>query len=73
LTDAIVTRVDALRLKQIFSELPRLGAAILWAISRDEAMVVEHLVSVRTGDAGRSPSTSEGRTRERFPIFLSCV
>ena len=28
-------------------EYPRLGAAILWAASRDEAMVVEHLVNVR--------------------------
>ena len=26
--------------------MPRLGAAILWAASRDEAMVVEHLVSI---------------------------
>ena len=26
--------------------LPRLGAAILWAASRDEAMVVEHLVGI---------------------------
>jgi CRP-like cAMP-binding protein len=46
LTDAVVTRVDAVRMKQIFSELPRLGMAILWATSRDEAMVVEHLVNV---------------------------
>jgi CRP-like cAMP-binding protein len=46
LTDAVVTRVDAASMKQIFSELPRLGAAILWATSRDEAMVVEHLVSI---------------------------
>jgi CRP-like cAMP-binding protein len=46
LTDAIVTRVDAFSMKQIFNELPRLGAAILWATSRDEAMVVEHLVSL---------------------------
>ena len=28
------------------TEFPRLGAALLWAASRDEAMVVEHLVSV---------------------------
>jgi CRP-like cAMP-binding protein len=46
LTDAIVTPVDAFSIKQIFSELPRLGTAILWAASRDEAMVVEHLVSI---------------------------
>ena len=31
---------------EIFNEFPRLGAAILWATSRDEAMVVEHLVSI---------------------------
>ena len=29
-----------------FRRVPRLGAAILWAASRDEAMVVEHLVSI---------------------------
>lgn len=28
------------------TEFPRLGAALLWAASRDEAMVVEHLVSI---------------------------
>jgi CRP-like cAMP-binding protein len=30
----------------VFNEFPRLGAAILWSASRDEAMVVEHLVSI---------------------------
>ena len=29
-----------------FQRVPRLGAAILWAASRDEAMVVEHLVNI---------------------------
>ena len=29
-----------------FSSAPRLGIAILWAASRDEAMVVEHLVGI---------------------------
>jgi CRP-like cAMP-binding protein len=29
-----------------FSRTPRLATAILWAASRDEAMVVEHLVDV---------------------------
>ena len=28
------------------TEFPRLGAALLWAASRDEAMVVEHLVGI---------------------------
>jgi CRP-like cAMP-binding protein len=46
LTDAVVSTVDGTRMLQVFSEFPRLGAAILWAASRDEAMVVEHLVSV---------------------------
>jgi CRP-like cAMP-binding protein len=46
LTDAEVTSLDSSRMLQTFSEFPRLGAAILWAASRDEAMVVEHLVSV---------------------------
>lgn len=46
LTDAVVSSVDASRMMRVFNEQPRLGAAILWAASRDEAMVVEHLVSV---------------------------
>lgn len=29
-----------------FSRAPRLGTAVLWAASRDEAMVVEHLVNL---------------------------
>lgn len=31
---------------RLFSDSPRLAAAILWAASRDEAMIVEHLVSI---------------------------
>jgi CRP-like cAMP-binding protein len=46
LTDAAVSSVEGARMMHIFSEFPRLGAAILWAASRDEAMVVEHLVSI---------------------------
>ncbi len=46
LTDSVVSPVDASRMLQIFTDFPRLGTAILWAASRDEAMVVEHLVSV---------------------------
>lgn len=34
-----------------FSETPRLATAILWAASRDEAMVVEHLVRLGSRDA----------------------
>ncbi|EDZ47793.1 transcriptional regulator, Crp-Fnr family [Rhodobacterales bacterium Y4I] len=34
-----------------FSDTPRLATAILWAASRDEAMVVEHLVGIGRRDA----------------------
>jgi CRP-like cAMP-binding protein len=46
LTDAVVTPVDGAYLMRCVTEFPRLGTAILWAASRDEAMVVEHLVNV---------------------------
>lgn len=46
LTDAVISVVDGEYMLQTISEYPRLGTAILWAASRDEAMVVEHLVSV---------------------------
>ncbi|MFO7921656.1 Crp/Fnr family transcriptional regulator [Rhodobacteraceae bacterium W635] len=38
-------------LLQAFDQTPRLATAILWAASRDEAMVVEHLVSIGRRDA----------------------
>ncbi len=34
-----------------FTQTPRLATAILWAASRDEAMVVEHLVGIGRRDA----------------------
>jgi len=34
-----------------FAKTPRLATAILWAVSRDEAMVVEHLVGIGRRDA----------------------
>ncbi len=46
LTDVVVSGVEASRMISIFDEFPRLGTAILWAASRDEAMIVEHLVSI---------------------------
>jgi CRP-like cAMP-binding protein len=30
----------------VFNEFPRLGAAMLWAVSRDEAVTVEHLIGI---------------------------
>lgn len=46
LTDIVVCSVEASRMLGLFTDFPRLAAAILWATSRDEAMIVEHLVSI---------------------------
>jgi CRP-like cAMP-binding protein len=46
LTDAVVSAIEGPQILNCVLEYPRLGAALLWAASRDEAMVVEHLVSV---------------------------
>ena len=45
-TDCLVSRVTVKQLSDAFHNYPRLGMAILWAISRDEAVVVEHLVNI---------------------------
>jgi CRP-like cAMP-binding protein len=59
-----ITPVQASEVKQrdlldAFSRTPRLATAVLWAASRDEAMVVEHLV-----DLGRRSAS------ERMAHFL---
>ena len=46
MTDIVVAEVSARQMIDTFQRVPRLGAAILWAASRDEAMVVEHLVNI---------------------------
>ncbi len=46
LTDIIVTRIEIQTLRKMFSGFPYLGTALLWTISREEAMLVEHLVSI---------------------------
>lgn len=46
LTDASFCSVESSRMLELFNDFPRLAAAILWAASRDEAMLVEHLVSI---------------------------
>ena len=46
LTNAVVSSMEGARILKCVTEFPRLGAALLWAASRDEAMVVEHLVSI---------------------------
>ena len=45
-TDIEVTEVHVSDLLEAFSQTPRLATAVMWAASRDEAMVVEHLVNV---------------------------
>jgi CRP-like cAMP-binding protein len=45
-TDSVVAEVSVQQMLDSFQQQPRLGAAILWAASRDEAMVVEHLVGI---------------------------
>jgi CRP-like cAMP-binding protein len=46
LTDAVVQPLQGAHIMRCVTEYPRLGAALLWAASRDEAMVVEHLVNI---------------------------
>lgn len=45
-TEAQVSRIEVSRMLEIFNQFPHLGAAILWATSRDEAITVEHLASI---------------------------
>lgn len=59
ITPVQATEVRHQDLLAAFSETPRLATAVLWAASRDEAMVVEHLV-----DLGRRSAT------ERMAHFL---
>lgn len=45
-TDIEVSEVQASDFLDAFKQNPRLATAVLWAMSRDEAMVVEHLIDV---------------------------
>jgi CRP-like cAMP-binding protein len=53
ITDIEVTEIVATELLDAFGRTPRLAAAVLWAASRDEAMVVEHLVGVGRREASQ--------------------
>ena len=46
LTDAQVNTIETAPLMQLFDDFPRIRAGFLWSAARDEAMAVEHLVSV---------------------------
>lgn len=50
-TQIEAAEVMAADLLDAFARTPRLATAILWAASRDEAMVVEHLVGIGRRDA----------------------
>jgi CRP-like cAMP-binding protein len=52
-TDIEVTEIHAVDLLDAFARTPRLATAVLWAASRDEAMVVEHLVDIGRRDAAQ--------------------
>lgn len=58
-TNVEASEVHARDLLTAFSQTPKLATAVLWAASRDEAMVVEHLVSLGRRNA-----------RERTAHFL---
>lgn len=51
ITDIEVSEVFAADLMSAFEKMPRLAMANWWASSRDEAMVVEHLVGIGRRDA----------------------
>ncbi len=50
-TEVEASEVSKSELLQAFFSTPRLATAMLWAASRDEAMVVEHLVGIGRRDA----------------------
>jgi CRP-like cAMP-binding protein len=45
-TDSVASPVAAADILRMFADYPRLAQAILWSVSRDEAIAVEHLVSL---------------------------
>ena len=51
IVDIQAAEVAVSDLLEAFAQTPRLATAILWAASRDEAMVVEHLVGIGRRDA----------------------
>jgi len=50
LTDVEVSRIRTQTIWETFRSAPNLALALLWAASRDEAIVVEHLVSIGRRD-----------------------
>lgn len=50
-TDIEVTEVLVADLMKALADTPRLALAVFWSTSRDEAMVVEHLINIGRRDA----------------------
>jgi len=46
ITNVKIAEISAKQMFSAFEEAPRLATAVLWAASRDEAMVVEHLINI---------------------------
>ncbi|MEQ9345772.1 MAG: Crp/Fnr family transcriptional regulator [Thalassospira sp.] len=46
ITNVTVAEISAKHIFEAFEKAPRLAAAVLWAASRDEAMIVEHLINI---------------------------
>ena len=62
ITPVEASEVTASDLINAFSKTPRLATAVLWAVSRDEAILVEHLVGQRDAlQSGRSVADSAAR------------
>jgi CRP-like cAMP-binding protein len=51
LTNALVSRIEADRMLSVLDDYPRLAAAILWSVSRDEAITVDHLANMGQRDS----------------------
>ena len=51
ITPVIASELDGDELRNLMIDSPRLATALLWAASRDEAMLVEHLASLGRRDA----------------------
>ena len=45
-TDSVVSSIAVASILRVFKECPRIAEAFLWAVSRDEAILAEHLVDL---------------------------
>jgi len=45
-TDIVVSSIALPRISRVFKAHPRVGVALLWAVARDEAIAIEHLVGL---------------------------